>query len=164
MSTRDVSIRLFENGDEDMINQGFNQVFGKQRSFAEWSWKFSPIPYGRLIMIATDDHQVFTQYAAVETRFQVHGKEFPVAQVVDSYSTKQARKQIRPILSPSAFYLLSLKPRPQAQSIDVAPSLQLFCPIPAAKQILPDWNTQLCHPLSREVLEKGFQREIWPDS
>ncbi len=40
----DIQLRTFEPGDEESINQGFNETFGLSRSLEEWRWKFGENP------------------------------------------------------------------------------------------------------------------------
>ena len=51
----EVTCRPYRAGDEVAINDGFNRVFGLQRSLAEWWWKFAPDTTAPWIMLAFDE-------------------------------------------------------------------------------------------------------------
>lgn len=87
----EITIRPFEPGDEERVNQGFNEAFRLARPLAEWAWKFPPEPEGRLIMIAERDGDILAHYAGVEVRFQIDGRVWNAAQIVDVYSARKAR-------------------------------------------------------------------------
>jgi hypothetical protein len=84
-------IRPYEPGDEQAINDRFNQVFGLQRTLAEWRWKFRPEAGGLRIMVAVDaDDQIIAQFAATTAEVQVDGRRRLVGQVLDVFSLRLA--------------------------------------------------------------------------
>ena len=88
-------IRPFRTGDEAKVNQAFNTVFTTQRSLAEWAWKFPPGDGSRPIMLAWQDGDLLAQYAATPVAFQLDDCVFSAAQIVDVFSTRQARRMGR---------------------------------------------------------------------
>ncbi len=87
-----ILLRPYEAGDERAINDEFNKVFRTQRPLEEWWWKFRSIEGGRPIMLAFHGDELLAQYASVPHRFQVDGKEWSAAQIVDVFSTREARR------------------------------------------------------------------------
>jgi hypothetical protein len=94
MTAGDVTIRTFRDGDERRINDGFNAVFGLRRSLEEWAWKFPPDPDGRTIMLAEHDGELLAHYAGAPVRFHLDGHTWPAAQIVDVFSTRNARAAV----------------------------------------------------------------------
>ncbi len=93
MSTEEITIRLFAPGDELAINQGFNRVFGLERTVAEWAWKFPPDPAGRMIMVAEGPDGLLAHYAALPAVFQVDGGRWSGAQIVDVFADHSRRRR-----------------------------------------------------------------------
>ncbi len=93
MSTQEILYRPFEPGDERAINETFNRVFGTERSLDEWLWKFPWRPDGRSIMLAFAGDELLTQYAGLPVMFQLDGRVFEAAQIVDVFSTRAARRR-----------------------------------------------------------------------
>ena len=79
-------IRSYRPGDEHAINDGFNRVFGKQRSIEEWAWKYQaenpPLP----IVAAWDGDQVAAHNGGIRARVQIDGRRLEAVQGVDTYS------------------------------------------------------------------------------
>jgi hypothetical protein len=93
MSGSEPVIRPFRDGDEVAVNEGFNRVFGLDRSLSEWRWKFPAVPEGRWIMLAEDtDGRLLAHYGAAPMRLQVGGLVVRAGQPVDVYSTPEARR------------------------------------------------------------------------
>ena len=91
VSETDLTIRCFRPGDEVAINEGFNRAFRRQRSLAEWAWKFPPDPDGRLIVLAEQRGELVAHYAALPTRFRVDGRVWGGGQIMDVFATRSAR-------------------------------------------------------------------------
>jgi hypothetical protein len=86
-------MRPYRAGDEGQINDGFNEVFGVQRSLEEWRWKFGEVGVSSAIMLALEASAgVVAQYAAILVPIQVGGLEVRAGQIVDVYSRRQARE------------------------------------------------------------------------
>ncbi|OYW07178.1 MAG: hypothetical protein B7X11_00350 [Acidobacteria bacterium 37-65-4] len=87
-----VTFRPYRPGDEVAINEGFNAVFGLQRSLDEWRWKFPEQPEGRFIMLAVDPSgRVLAHYGAVVGRVQFGDRTVRAGQIVDAYSREEVR-------------------------------------------------------------------------
>jgi hypothetical protein len=88
----DITFRPYRDGDEGPINDGFNEVFGLNRSLEEWRWKFPERPEGRWIMLAVGaDGRVLAHYAAVAMQVQFGRESVRAGQIVDAYSRKEVR-------------------------------------------------------------------------
>ncbi|MCP4898676.1 MAG: GNAT family N-acetyltransferase [bacterium] len=87
-----IQLRPYEAGDERAINREFNRVFRTDRPLEEWWWKFRSIEGGRPIMVAIHDGELLAQYASVPYPIQVDGKMWSAAQIVDVFSTRNARR------------------------------------------------------------------------
>ncbi len=87
-----LEFRPWRPGDEEAINRGFNQVFGLERSLAEWRWKFQRAGVPSPIMLAWSGDDLLAHYAGIPARFAVDGEIFRAAQIVDVYSTRRARR------------------------------------------------------------------------
>ncbi len=88
-----VTLRPFRPGDEVAVNEGFNRVFGRNRTLDEWAWKFAAEPEGRWIMLAVaEDGEVLAHYAAIPVRMLVGGLGIRAGQPVDSFSLPEARR------------------------------------------------------------------------
>jgi len=84
--------RPYRAGDEVQINEGFNEVFGLNRSLDEWRWKFPEHPEGRWIMLAVDTGgRVLAHYAAVAMQVRFGNEQVRAGQIVDAYSRVEVR-------------------------------------------------------------------------
>lgn len=88
----EIEIRPYRSGDETQINQTFNDVFRTDRPIEEWWWKFRSVDEGRPIMLAFHEDGLLAQYASVPYTFEVDGSAWSAAQIVDVFSTRQARR------------------------------------------------------------------------
>jgi hypothetical protein len=88
-----LEVRQFRDGDEGAINDGFNRVFGKQRSIEEWAWKYRadepPLP----IVVAWDGAQVAAHNGGIRARIQIDGRRFEAVQGVDTYSLAAMKRR-----------------------------------------------------------------------
>jgi hypothetical protein len=87
----EIEFRPFRSGDEEVVNNGFNEVFRLARPMDEWSWKFPAEPGGRLIMLAEREGELLAHYAGVPVRFQIDDRTWDAAQIVDVFSSRKAR-------------------------------------------------------------------------
>jgi hypothetical protein len=88
----EVTYRPYRPGDEIQINDGFNRVFGLNRSIEEWRWKFPEQPEGRFIMLAVGSSgRVLAHYGAVVGRVQFGDRTVRAGQIVDAYSREEVR-------------------------------------------------------------------------
>ncbi len=88
-----LEIRLWAPGDEVAINDGFNRVFGKNRSLEEWAWKYGtgspPLP----IVAAWDGKALVAHNGGIPTRFQVDGRRITALQGADTLSLAAAERR-----------------------------------------------------------------------
>lgn len=91
----DFNLRVYSPGDEDEINQKFNEIFHLKRPIDEWRWKFSTPGAEVPILLGFLDGRLATQYAGIPVRFSWEGRMIPALQIVDVFSTKAARRFAR---------------------------------------------------------------------
>ncbi len=88
-----LEIRLWAHGDEVAINDGFNRVFGKDRSLEEWGWKYGagspPLP----IVAAWEGKALVAHNGGIPTRFQVDGRRITALQGADTLSLAAAERR-----------------------------------------------------------------------
>ena len=85
--------RPFREGDGAAINDGFNAVFGLERSVDEWAWKFSASDLGVFIVVAAEPSgQIDAHYGALPVRFQIDCREVLAGVPVDVYSRPVVRQ------------------------------------------------------------------------
>ena len=88
-----LEIRLFVPGDEVAINDGFNRIFSKDRSLAEWAWKYGagspPLP----IVAAWDGHSLVAHNGGIPADFQVDGRRIKALQGADTLSLAAAERR-----------------------------------------------------------------------
>ena len=88
----EVTCRPYRAGDEVAINDGFNRVFGLQRSLAEWWWKFAPDTTAPWIMLAFDEEgRIVASYGAIAVPMRLGDLVLRVGQPVDVYSVPEVR-------------------------------------------------------------------------
>lgn len=85
-------IRTFREGDEGSINDGFNAVFGMNRTLDDWHWKYQPEPEGRFISVAVEaGGRVLAHHAAVPVRVALGGVVLLGGHGTDAYCLPEAR-------------------------------------------------------------------------
>ena len=88
-----LEIRLYAPGDEVAINNGFNRIFGKNRSLEEWAWKYGagspPLP----IVAAWDGHALVAHNGGIAADFQVDGRRIKALQGADTLSLAAAERR-----------------------------------------------------------------------
>jgi hypothetical protein len=88
----EVTCRPYRLGDEVAINDGFNRVFGRARSLAEWRWKFALDTTTPWIMVAVDgEGRIVASYSAIVVPMRLGGRPLSVGQPVDVYSVPEVR-------------------------------------------------------------------------
>jgi hypothetical protein len=91
MSKDNYIIRSYEKGDEESINNVFNEVFYTKRSIQDWYWKFNHEDYGSLIMIAVDQsNKILAHFASTFADMNIRGKVYNCGQGVDVFSNRQS--------------------------------------------------------------------------
>jgi hypothetical protein len=84
------SVRAYAPGDEAAIQRAFSEVFGVERSLAEWRWKFLAPPRGSRILLAFDGAgELVCQYAAIAVDVAWGGAPKRAAQIVDVFSRRR---------------------------------------------------------------------------
>lgn len=84
------TIREYQKGDEEKINEAFNQIFKQNRSIEEWFWKFEPEKNNSRIVVAVDDEgNIMAHYAAVIVPMILDGRLIKGAQNLDSFSLER---------------------------------------------------------------------------
>lgn len=84
------TVRAYAAGDEPAIQRAFNEVFGVERSLAEWRWKFLEPPRGARILLAFDGQgELVCQYAAITVDVVWAGEPMQAAQIVDVFSRRR---------------------------------------------------------------------------
>lgn len=80
----------YTDGDEIDINNGFNEIFGVNRSIKDWQWKFAPVYEKSWIIIARDEQEeVIAQYAVIHEPMQIRGQQIHAGQPVDVYRIRR---------------------------------------------------------------------------
>jgi hypothetical protein len=89
----EASMRPYRAGDEGPINDGFNEVFGLQRTLGEWRWKFREVGTRSAIMLALEPSgDILAHYAAIVVPLRVGERTVRAGQIVDIYSRRRARE------------------------------------------------------------------------
>jgi hypothetical protein len=83
---REVTIRKFRAGDEKVLNDLFNAVFGQSRSLEGWVWKFNGHPKGKgnFVTVAEVEGQIVGQYPNIVSPFKYLDSEQYFGQTVDN--------------------------------------------------------------------------------
>lgn len=88
----DLLVRPYFPGDEMGINEGFNQVFGAQRTLEEWYWKYATHPEGRWITVVVSLSDIIVaHFAALPMRMQYSGGTLLAGQGADAYCLPEYR-------------------------------------------------------------------------
>ncbi|MCG6949344.1 MAG: GNAT family N-acetyltransferase [Acidobacteria bacterium] len=85
-------VRLYRDGDEQAINDGFNRAFGKQRSVQEWAWKYRAGDPPYPIVAAWDGQQLAAHNGGVAADYQVYGQQTLAIQGADTFSLAAAER------------------------------------------------------------------------
>ena len=87
------TVRPFEPGDEQEVNNLFNRVFGKSRSIEEWKWKFerNPRRLPRMIAVATTHEGIVGMYPCVVGLWKIAQELRTVVQPVETAIEKHLR-------------------------------------------------------------------------
>ena len=84
------TLRASVPGDEAANQSAFTEVFGVQRTLAEWRWKFVDPPRGSRIVLAFDAAgELICQYAAITIDVAWAGETMQAAQIVDVFSRRR---------------------------------------------------------------------------
>lgn len=91
--TADPVIRLYEPGDEAAINDGFNRVFGRERTLAEWTWKYETDERPRPTVAAWEGDALAAHNGGIPADFQVGGVRIKALQGADTFSLAAALRR-----------------------------------------------------------------------
>lgn len=96
ITSSDVTIGPYREGDEIGILALWKKVFGKERDMAMWKWLFSENPAGLHIMLARTKAtgRIVSQFAGMQLRVRVNGETHRFAQMVDSMSDPDCRQSL----------------------------------------------------------------------
>ncbi|UCG70799.1 MAG: GNAT family N-acetyltransferase [Thermoplasmata archaeon] len=64
------SIRGYNHGDEEEINDLFNTIFGKDRTLEYWNWEFKKNPDGSKIFVAVDKDQIIAHLGSLHRKIK----------------------------------------------------------------------------------------------
>ena len=91
-----LTLRPYRAGDEEGIFELFRRAYGKERSLADWRWKFCENPAGQQIMLAvTEGGKVVGQYAGVPAWAAKGGRRFLLSQAVESMVDDRFRRGLK---------------------------------------------------------------------
>ena len=68
------SIRDYNDGDEQKINDLFNSIFNKTRTLDHWNWEFKKNPDGSKMLVAVDEERVIAHLGSLHRKIKI-GKE-----------------------------------------------------------------------------------------
>ena len=96
LTSADVEIGPYRDGEEHSIMALWKRVFGQERDMAMWRWLFPDNPAGMHIMLARNKAtgEVVAQFAGMQLRVQVNGEQHTFAQMVDSMSAPETRQSL----------------------------------------------------------------------
>lgn len=94
-----VSIREYKEGDEQEINDLFNEIFHERRALEEWLWKYKKNPLGHvyLMTVAELDGHIVGQYANLPLLFKYKDRTVRVGFPVDNFVHPEFRGGIKGI-------------------------------------------------------------------
>ncbi len=95
MSTNEIKVNFYQEGDEEKILQLFATGFGKKRSLEHWNWKFKNNPYFRPISVLSweaTENQLVGQYTVMPTNLNFYGEKFLACQSLDTIVHQNFRK------------------------------------------------------------------------
>ena len=91
--------RPYQPSDEAAINDGFNEVFNKSRSLAEWQWKFQPRENEASIIVVLDQHnELICHCGGYQQWLQIDGTVYRTIQLVDVYRLRRPTTKGKPIV------------------------------------------------------------------
>jgi hypothetical protein len=100
-ASRDFVIRPYRDGDEIMINEMFNEVFGQKRELNHWYWKYRNNPQGSSIisLALTSDGILAAHYAAypLKLHYSLSEKDEPNKFIIYHAGDKMTRRQFRSV-------------------------------------------------------------------
>lgn len=92
----EITIGLYEPGDEHAIIECFKTVFGVERALEHWQWKFGDCPYGiHCFLGKTPTGQVVAQFTGIPTPHKVGDGTYTFCQMIDSMVDPAFRKGLK---------------------------------------------------------------------
>lgn len=89
----DITLKSYQEGDEQVILKAFNTTFNTQRDLKHWQWKYLNNPYGKTwIAAAWDKEQVIAQYAGYPVQLYVQKQVHLSCQAADAFTVPAYRK------------------------------------------------------------------------
>ncbi len=87
------SVRLYQDGDEEQLNQLFIRVFDKHRTIAQWKWKFhdNPLTSEKVIVVGTIGSAIVGMYPCVMSAWKVGAERVMAVEPVETAIEKTAR-------------------------------------------------------------------------
>ena len=90
-----VTVRRFQEGDEERTLQFLKTVFGGWRSQRQWNWKFRDVEkalgYQSIIWVMEAEGNIVGHLAAIPMKLRIGSEVFPVCQLVDGASSPKYR-------------------------------------------------------------------------
>lgn len=94
-------IRLYRAGDEEKINETFNEVFQQKREISHWYWKYRDNPYGSYIisLAVSEEGTVAAQYAGYPVMLYSlpEPRSVPAEFLTYQIGDKMTRKEFRSV-------------------------------------------------------------------
>ena len=102
MTSHEISVRPYQEGDEEGILELFNDVFGeddpgyRQRSAAHWRWEFLDNPAGTQVVLGIEPGgRIIAQYACLPARVHLRGDDVCCGQGIDSVVHRDYRRGLK---------------------------------------------------------------------
>lgn len=102
MSTDDILVRPYRQGDEQAVLDLFNEVFAEDdpnfhpRSLAQWRWEFLENPAGTQVVLGVErTGRVIAQYACLPARVNLRGQDVCAGQGIDSVVHRDYRRGLK---------------------------------------------------------------------
>lgn len=102
MSSQEIIVRPYQEGDEDGILTLFNEVFGEddseysQRSLRHWKWEFLDNPAGTQVVLGIEPGgRIIAQYACLPALVNLDGREVCCGQGIDSVVHRDYRRGLK---------------------------------------------------------------------
>ena len=80
------TLRPYQDGDEEIINDKFNKIFRQNRHIAEWFWKFKSLNQSRILLAFDNCNDLVTHFAVLTDDFTYHGHKYISGHSVDIFS------------------------------------------------------------------------------
>jgi len=84
----DFIVRPYQPGDEKVINDRFNQIFGLQRDLKEWCWKFQSPNESQLLLAFDLKGKLVSHFGVLKENFTYNGKIYNAGHSVDNFSAR----------------------------------------------------------------------------